>query len=284
MISDEQVRSVSRRMRDLIEPLAANVYFAPEAQEAYKQLGLTYMPGYFRSRSACMGDVSGEVVVATFGVFNPAIVVPAIAEARPKATVTDVLAARLQGATAGLTRILEGVPGGLSRASDLLRRADEATTVEGHPICGGLRSLGFPGEPIGDFWRAADILREHRGDSHVAAWVSHGVDAVEITLLTELWWRLPMNSYVATRGWSSEEIDAAIVRLRDRGLIDGEAFTPEGEALRASIEEGTDRQERTIVEALGDDAEELVALLEPWAVAVVKSGGYPGDPRRLTRP
>ena len=284
MISDEQVRSVSRRMRDLIEPLAANVYFAPEAQEEYKQLGLTYMPGYFRSRSACMGDVSGEVVVATFGVFNPAIVVPAIAEARPKATVTDVLAARLQGATAGLTRILEGVPDGLARATELLRRADEAATVEGHPICAGLRSLGFPGEPIGDFWRAADILREHRGDSHVAAWVSHGVDAVEITLLTELWWRLPMNSYVATRGWSSEEIDAAIVRLRDRGLIDGEAFTPEGEALRASIEEGTDRQERTIVEALGDDAEELVALLEPWAVAVVKSGGYPGDPRRLTRP
>jgi len=68
--SDEHVRSVSRRVRDLIEPLAANVYFAPEALEAYKELGLSYLPGYFRSRSACMGDVSGEVVVATFGVFN----------------------------------------------------------------------------------------------------------------------------------------------------------------------------------------------------------------------
>ena len=284
MISDSHVRSVSRRVRDLVEPLAANVYFAPEAQAAYKELGLSYLPGYFRSRSACMGDVSGEVVVATFGVFNPAIVLPSIATARPLASVTDVLAARLEGATAGLTRILEGTPDGLGRATEILRRAGEVATVEGHAICAGLRSLGFPGEPMGDFWRAADVLREHRGDSHVAAWVCHGVDAVEITLLTELWWRLPMNSYVATRGWSPDEIDAAIARLRDRGLVEGEGFTSAGEALRASIEDATDRQERTIVEAIGDDADELVGLLEPWAVAVVSSGGYPSDPRNLTRP
>ena len=82
VISDDEVRSVSRRLRDLVEPLAANVYFAPEAQEAYKELGLSYLPGYFRSRSACMGDVSGEVVVAAFGVFNPAIALPAMTEAR----------------------------------------------------------------------------------------------------------------------------------------------------------------------------------------------------------
>ena len=103
---------------------------------------------------------------------------------------TNVLAARLRGAIAGLTRVLDGVPDGLARATELLARAGEAATIEGHPICAGLRSLRPPGDPVGDFWRAADVLREHRGDSHVAAWVSHGVDAVEITLLTELWWRL----------------------------------------------------------------------------------------------
>ena len=93
-----------------------------------------------------------------------------------------------------------------------------------------------------------------------------------------------MNSYVATRGWSPDDIDAAIGRLRGRGLIDGEAFTPEGEALRASIEEATDRQERRVVEALGDDADELLSMLEPWSKAVVASGGYPSDPSSLTRP
>lgn len=283
MISDDEVRRLSRRLRDLVEPLAANVYFAPEAQENYKALGLSYIPSYFRSRSACMGDVSGEVVVATFGVFNPAIVLPAIDEAR-KVSVDDILDARQRGAVAGLTRILDGVPAGVDRATELLRRAGDACTCEGHAIYAGLRSLGFPGDAIGDFWRAADLVREHRGDSHIIAWTSHDVDAVEITLLTELWWRLPLKAYVATRGWSPDEIDAGVRRLVDRGLIEGEGFTTQGEQLRASIEQATDRQERRVVEALGDDADELLDLLEPWSKAVVTSGGYPSDPSSLTRP
>jgi hypothetical protein len=136
---------------------------------------------------------------------------------------------------------------------------------------------------MGDFWRAADLVREHRGDSHIIAWTSHDVDAVEVTLLTELWWRLPLKAYVGTRGWSPEEIDAAVGRLIERGLIEGEGFTEKGEHLRASIEEATDRQERRGVEALGSEADELLDLLEPWSKAVVSSGGYPSDPSSLTR-
>src|SRR5947209_17001460 len=274
MITDDEVRRVSRRLRDLVEPLAANVYFAPEAQENYKALGLSYIPSYFRSRSACMGDVAGEVVVSAFGVFNPAIVLPAMENART-VSVDDILDARQKGAIAGLTRILDGVPNGIGRATELLRRAGDACTCEGHAIYAGLRSLGFPGDPMGDFWRAADLVREHRGDSHIIAWTSHDVDAVEVTLLTELWWRLPLKSYVATRGWSPEEIDGAIGRLVERGLIEGEGFTEAGEHLRASIEEATDRQERRVVEALGADADELLDLVERWSTGVVGSCGYP---------
>ena len=283
MINDDEVRRISRRLRDLIEPLAANVYFAPEAQENYKALGLSYIPSYFRSRSACMGDVVGEMVVAAFGVFNPAIVLPAIDEGR-KVSVDDILDARQRGAIASLTRILDGVPDGIDRATEILKRGGDACTCEGHSIYAGLRSLGFPGDPMGDFWRAADLLREHRGDSHIIAWTSHDVDAIEVTLLTELWWRLPLKAYVGTRGWSPEEIDAAVGRLIERGLIEGEGFTTEGEQLRGWIEEATDRQERRVVEALGDDADELLDMLEPWAKAVVASGGYPSDPSSLTRP
>ena len=106
---------------------------------------------------------------------------------------------------------------------------------------------------------------------------------MEITLLTELWWRLPLNSYVRTRGWTDDDITAATDRLRERGLVEGDGFTPEGQDLRASIEEATDRQERAIVEAIGGDADELFARLEPWSKAVVESGGYPADPSSLTR-
>ena len=108
-----------------MEPLAANVYFAPEAQENYKALGLGYLASYFRSRSACMGDVAGEVVVSAFGVFNPAIVLPAMEKGRT-VSVDDILDAREKGAVAGLTRILDGVPEGIGRATELLRRAGDA--------------------------------------------------------------------------------------------------------------------------------------------------------------
>lgn len=283
MVTVEDVRATSRRLRDVVEPIAANVYFAKEAQEAYGELGLGYIPGYFCSRSACMGRVPGEAVVSAFGVFNPDIVLPAVEEGRAKTDVESLLAARERGAIASLECILGGVPDGAARATEILRRAADAATCEGHPLFAGLRSLGFPGSTTGDLWRAADLVREHRGDSHTCAWVSHGVDATEITLLTELWWRLPLNSYVRTRGWTSDQTDGAIDRLRERGLVEGDGFTPAGQELRASIEEATDRQERAIVTAIGDDADELFALLAPWSKAIVDSGGYPSDPSSLTR-
>ncbi|MGH2684141.1 MAG: SCO6745 family protein [Actinomycetota bacterium] len=275
---------MSRRLRDLIELVAANVYFAPEAQNAYQELGLDYLSGYFCSRGGCMGQVPGEVVVAAFGVFNPGIVIPAVEQGWEKTDAPTILAARQGGATESLRRILGDQPAGVDRATELLRRAGDAATGEGRPLFSGLRSLGFPGEPIGDLWRASDLLREHRGDSHIAAWVAAGVDAVEITVLTELWWGLPLNSYVRTRGWSGEEIDAAIARLRERGLVKDDEFTPEGEELRAAIEAATDTQERSIVAALGDDAEELFGILTPYADAILAAGGYPSDPRTMTRP
>jgi hypothetical protein len=45
---------------------------------------------------------------------------------------------------------------------------------------------------LGDLWRAADLVREHRGDSHVITWAVGGVDAVEVLLLTEQWWGSPL--------------------------------------------------------------------------------------------
>ena len=127
-------------------------------------------------------------------------------------------------------------------------------------------------------------MREHRGDSHIIAWVGHGLDPIQANITTELWWRLPMGSYVRTRGWSKDEIADAVERLRERGLVESEGFTAAGEALRGDVELCTDRQERPIVEALGDDAEELLRLLTPMADAVIAAKGYPRDPRTLTRP
>jgi Helix-turn-helix family len=279
----------ARRLRNALEPIAANVYFAPEAQARYADLGLGYLSGYFCSRSACMGQLPGEVVAAVFGVFSPEVVVPAVTKGWESTDRDTVLEARQAGATASLDRIISEANGGAlpaddaARATDLLRTAGEGTRPNGHPIHAGLRSLGWPGDPVGDLWRAADLIREFRGDAHNAAWQASGVDAIEITLLTEAWWGIPLNSYAWTRGWSDDERAAGIERLRSRGLLDGDQLTPTGRTLREGIEDATDRGDDDVVAALGEGLEELCELVEPWARAVVAAGGYPVDPSTLGR-
>ena len=88
MATDFQEKA--RRLRNAVEPVAAGVYFAPEAHQAYQALGFDGSPvtqhgvarpelkSYFTSRGACMGQVPGEVVAAAFGCFNPKVVVPAV--------------------------------------------------------------------------------------------------------------------------------------------------------------------------------------------------------------
>ena len=247
----------ARRLRDALEPLAGGVYVAPEAYAAYVALGFdgpikgedgAVRPepkAYFTSRGACMGRVSGEVVAAAFGCFNPKVVVPAV-EAGWQITTRDaVLQARERAATEMLQRVIGEQPEGISRVTEVLRRAVEVAPWTGRPIFGGLLSQGFPGHPLGDLWRAADLLREHRGDSHVIAWAVGGADAVEILLLTEAWWGLPARSFIPSRGWQKADIDAGFDRLTRRGLMtDDEQVTDAGRAFREQIEVRTDDLEQ----------------------------------------
>lgn len=292
-MDDTDLRTTARRLRDLIEPLAGNVYFAPEVHAAFEGIG--FGPGrpgrtgvvapnseaYFVSRAACMGTVVGEVVLSAFGVFSPVVVLPSVEGGWAIADRDTVLAGREQGAVASLTSVLGEAPDGAARATELLRRmADAGGRGEGHALYAGLRSLGWPGTPVGDLWRAADLVREHRGDSHIASWCSHDLDAVEICLLTDGWLGTPMPSASRSRGWSDEDFTAGLDRLRSRGLVEGDDLTEAGRAQRESVEWVTDQQERRIIEALGDDAEELFAILLPWDEAIVAVKGYPYLPDR----
>ena len=281
-------RERARRLRNAVEPVAAGVYFAPEAHAAYHSLGFDgssasadgvarpELKSYFTSRGACMGQVPGEVVAAAFGCFNPRVVVPAVAAGWQIAGRDAILDAREQGATRMLRRVLGDEPAGLDRVTDLLRRGAAATSWESHPVCSGLQSLGFPDDPMGTMWRAADLLREHRGDSHVSAWTVAGVDGMEILLLTEQWWGLPARAYAPSRGWLPADMDAGFDRLRRRGLMDdGERLTDAGRAFREEIEVRTDEMERPVIDALGDDLDELFEHLDAWSEAIIAAGSYP---------
>jgi hypothetical protein len=280
--------SSTRKLAMALEPVAGQVYFSPECHTAYAELGFSPSPGslaggvqlpdgpaYFTSRGSVMGQVPGEVVAAAFAVFNPEAVVPAVEFGWTKVDAPTICAARTRGAVGQLVRILGPQPEGLGRATELLATAAAPLRPEGKPLFAGLQSLGLPGDPMGDMWRLADQLREYRGDAHTAAWTSAGFDATEVGLLTELYWGLPMRSYVRTRAWSEAQLDAAEARLSDRGLVADGAFTVEGRARRESVEVATDAQCEPVLRALGDAFDELIALLTPWGQAIRDVGGYP---------
>ncbi len=287
----------TRRLRDVLEPLAGSVYFAPETHRAFEELGFgPSNPGfrgveapnqeaYFVSRGACLGQVPGETITAAFGVFSPDVVVPAVERGWAIAERDPVLAARLDGTSAFLERAVSASPERVARATELLLRGADAAGLAGRPLFAGLRSLGLPGQPSGDLWRAADLVREHRGDCHIAAWTGAGLSGPEIMLLTELWWGLPRRSYALTRGWSTEEFDRADQALVDRGLVtttgpDG-GLTEAGTTLRRRIEADTDAMEARVVAAIagptGDGVDELIDLLEPMAADIIDHAGYPAQ-------
>ena len=290
----QELSKKARALGSVVEPFAGQVYFSPECHTNYEKLGFGPSPGefagvqgpefqaYFTSRGSVMGQVAGEVVAAAFGVFNPAVVVPAVTEGWKKTDATTICAARDDGAIAQLSRILGDEPTGIHRANELLARATAVLRPEGKPLYAGLRSLPLPGSPLGDAWRNADRLREYRGDAHVAAWTAAGFDATEICLLTEPYWGLPLRSYSRTRAWSDAEFDAAEARLVERGLLRDGAFTDAGREAREAIETTTDEQLRPVIDALGSDFDELIAILGPWGASIREAKGYPaGGPHDL---
>ncbi len=270
----------ARHLRDLAEPIAACVYFVPEALDAYKELGLDdYASAYFGSRGASLGRPSGEVVTAAFGVFNPAIVIPSVDKAWATTDPESLLAAREKGATTALRRMIGDVD--TAKAVDILRGAFEAVPFAGRALFSGLRSLPFPDDPIAQLWRVCDYVRERRGDNHIAAWIAAGCDPVEVGLLTELYWGREIGTYIRTRGWSAEQIDAGIERLAAKGHVADRAFTEAGREYRRGIEAATDEMDADVVDALDGRADEVCALLEPWTNAVLEAKGYPANPAQF---
>jgi len=279
----------ARQLGSVLEPVTGQVYFSPECHANYVALGFAPSngefngvaapdgPAYFTSRGSVLGQVPGTVVAATFGVFNPEAVVPAVTYGWTKTDAATICEARTDGAVAQLERVLGPEPAGVDRANELLARAVEPLRPEGRSLYAGQAALPLPDTALGQVWRRGDMLREFRGDSHIAAWIAAGIDATEIGLLTELYWGLPMRSYSRTRAWSDAQFDAATERLEARGYLADGALTAAGRDARESIEDETDRQMKPALDALGDDADELFAILAPWGQAVRDAKGYPAS-------
>jgi hypothetical protein len=261
----------ARRMWTLFEPIHAVVYFTPDPRQVFEAAGLRgFWRGYFAGRAAPLGPVDAAPVVAAFANFAPGMVARALPDVWQRASPEQALRARQAGSVQSLSRLLP--PGtdaaDLTAAADLMEEAVAAADCTGRVLAAANAALPRPEQPLARVWQAATTLREHRGDGHVAALVTFGLDACEV-----LAWRcgldLSREVLQPARGWTDDEWAAAQARLAERGWLDtaGRATEAGRRALR-DIEEVTDRAAEGPWQALGAaGTARLDALLAPLARA-----------------
>lgn len=277
----------ARALWQLFEPVHAVTYFAPEALSAFEQAGLRgWRRGYFAGRAAPFGPVGAEPVTAAFFTFAPAMVARALPSVWEIVSPGQALEVRRAGARAALARLLSGLEKEAERAAELLSSLLEGPDCGGRVLAAANAALGFPVDPLERLWQAVTLVREHRGDGHVAAWVAAGLDGCEVLVLRS-GIDVPRSELQPYRGWSDGAWEAAGRRLGERGLLepDGSA-TPEGRRMLAEVEGATDRAAgRLFAHVPPGDMTELHRLLEPLAQACAAAVRFPNpmalpDPRR----
>jgi hypothetical protein len=265
---------LARKTWRTLEPLHAMIYFAPEARDAYARLGLTGHAGYFASRAAPMGAVTAEVVVATFFNFNPELIHAAIPRAWEVSSPRAFLVARLDAVDGAFRRVLGDqviASAEMRRAAELARRVAEqvGARIEGRPLCAGYAGLPWPEAPHVALWHAQSILREFRGDGHIALLLARNLSGIEALVTHGALGDVPHGVLRSTRGWDDGQWNAALASLRQRGwLADGDhlELTAWGAAQRKEIEDQTDTLAAAPYVEVGEEAcGELRSLTRPWS-------------------
>ncbi len=264
-----------------VEPLHSHLYFAPEHDEHLSAIGLR--PGrmsYFAGRAAAMGAVGAGVVTATFYNFSPSLVAHMIPRAWTLATPEQVLAARQEAARASLTRLLGGSEAAaapeVGELAGLLRQACAAATPEGRPLYAAHADLPWPEEPLLQLWHAATLLREYRGDGHIAALLHADLTGLEALITHTATGRgFTEDAARATRGWKDDEWSACCAALADRGLLDDAGLTDHGTELRERIEAETDVMSADPWLVLGPEpTARVVELAKGLARRLVANGAF----------
>ena len=264
-----------RQLRDACEPIAMHAVWSRRTSESLALLGLDFFAAYVGGRAANLGEPLGAVVAATFAWFEPTVLAAVYETARGTVPLAELTAVRAEATTESLRDVLAG--DNPTKIADVLADAVEQADGTGRPLFSGLRSKGRPKDPVRRLWWACDLVREHRGDSHVAAAAAAGVGPVEMNILTELWLGMPLLSYTGTRAWSAETMALSVNALRRRGWLADGALTPAGRVVRTEIEQRTDIQEQSIVANLGDRLAEVCDRLNAWSALCVFAGQFPPD-------
>ncbi|MCZ4123447.1 SCO6745 family protein [Streptomyces sp. H39-S7] len=274
--------STARLCHQAVAPLHGCVYFSPDHADELAALGLQRgAMVYFAGRAAPLGAVGAGTVSATFYNFNHEHVERCIPAAWTLTEPQAVLGARLRGVDRTLRRLLgdEAVTSNdMAEAAELALRATEACRREARPLYAANADLPVPEEPHLALWHAATLLREHRGDGHLAALAIAGLSGIEALILHNATGTAPKAAlFMQTRGWSAQQWAAAQDRLRGRGLLDESGdLTESGADLRSGAEELTDRLDTAPYDHLGPAATaRLTALAGGFTRTLRAAGAFP---------
>src|SRR3954463_16034288 len=262
-------KPVARHLFDLTEPISLVNFFAQEPNDAMEALDFrNYWDGYFAGRAAPLGRVPAEVVHAAFYSFAQGEVARHIPKVWATTTPEAAHAAREQGCVAALRTILGDLveTPGFARAAEVLATASVSAPTEGRVMYAGLRTLPMPEEPVARLWHAANMLREHRGDGHVAALVCERIGGIEAPVLGALALGIsPAETFGRIHHLPAARLAEVMAGLRDRGLLDASGrFTDAGRATKDRIESLTDALAEAPYDVLETgDLDELTSLLEP---------------------
>ncbi|MFC5635584.1 SCO6745 family protein [Streptomyces bullii] len=273
-----------RRCHNALNSLHSAHYFSPDLGRELGAVGVTDPRAVnFAVRSAALGPAGPGTVAAAFYNYKYELVARHVPAVWAVASPEQVLAARARAVDATLRRLLGDqvvASAEMAKAARLALRATEACSRGARPLYAAHADLPVPDEPHMAFWHAATLLREHRGDGHLAVLVSAGLDGLEALVTHTATGKGMTPKWVfGTRGWSREEWDAAVERLRERGLLDGTGeLTERGVALREEIEHETDRLDRAPYEHLGPDGvARLTDLGTTFARTALAAGAFPAD-------
>lgn len=271
----------ARWMWHQLEPVHAGFWYAPEVFDEAVKLGIAVderWPSYFAWRAAPLGEPSVERVASAFYTFSPGMIGKYVPAIWGVASGERVLEARWRAVDRMYRGMLEDDirSAGVREAASLAREAAEAAEHHGRPLSAANAGLAWPDEPHLVLWHAIGVLREHRGDGHVAALLTEGLDPCEALVSFAAVGAAPVETFAA-RGWSDEEWSAARERLASRGLIEVHGVaTPAGRELRDRVERLTDDLAYGPWQALGPEkAERLAKLTNPLFVAVLEAGILP---------
>jgi hypothetical protein len=274
------VPAAARRLHGLVEPIHLVTYFSNEPTDALVALGLrdNYWDGYFAGRAAPLGRVPAEVVHAVFYNFADGEVACHIPRVWNTTSPEAALAARERGSVVALTRILGDLADapGLARAADLATRAATSAPTEGRILYAALRALPLPEEPVARLWHAATLLREHRGDGHIAALVAAGIGGTEAHVLHALSQNIPAEKFGRIHHLPADRLARVVDGIRARGLIDASGWLSDaGRKTKERIESLTDELAAPAYSSLEPSGlEQLIADLEPISATLEAAGSH----------